>query len=145
MAKRATTRPPKERVLAAAALFDGGGVSDPEGALPLVAEVGEPVETVPLEAVEAPVVMATVVLPPVGRGTTAVVPSGTETGADVGRTGTVSRSSIVAVFSGLTLSGSGSGRHSRGTGRGLSRSAGGTLSRDGRGRRDLSSSRRSLQ
>jgi hypothetical protein len=79
MANAARMRPPKERPLTDAALL-AGALSVAEGELPLPVEepVGEPVETVPLDdMVEAPVGTTTVELPPVGRGTTAVVPSGT--------------------------------------------------------------------
>jgi hypothetical protein len=76
MAKTARTRPPKERLLAVAALL-AGALSEGDGELPLLLEeaVGEPVEMVPLDE---PVLVGTtmVELPPVGRGTTAVVPSG---------------------------------------------------------------------
>jgi hypothetical protein len=78
MAKTASMRPPKESVLAAAEPC-AGALPEGEGLLPLplpLEEVGEPVETVPLEV---PVGTETVVLPPVGRGTTAVVPSGAVT------------------------------------------------------------------
>jgi len=89
MAKTARMKPPKESVLTDAELVSwGASVAEAAGLLSLPLEVGEPVETVPLLAVlpplPVPVGTETVVLPPVGRGTTAVVPSGAVTAPVVG-------------------------------------------------------------